>query len=54
MTEEAIDRIKKKQRRTDNMPAMRSSYREFYDKPGFKLRELGTEIDEEVSVRFLF
>jgi len=49
MTEKVLGQIKEQQRLVDEMHVSRSSYKEFYDKPGFKVRELGTEIDEEVS-----
>jgi len=49
MTEKVLDQIEKQQRFMDEMHVTRSSYKESYDKQGFKVRELGTEIDEEVS-----
>lgn len=49
-TEKLLDQIKKQQQQMDKIHVTRSSYEEFYEKPGFKVRELGTEIDKEVSI----
>lgn len=51
MTERALNQIKEKQKPIESMQA-HTTYKECYDKKGFKVKELGTAIDGEVSNSF--
>lgn len=48
MTEKVLGQIEKQQQYYNETPKICSTYKESYD-TGFKVRDLGTEIDEEVS-----
>lgn len=48
MSELALDQIKEQNKRVNAMTE-HTTYKEFYDKKGFKVRELGSEIDKDVS-----
>lgn len=48
ISESASNQIKEEQEQIKALRA-RSTYAECYDKKGFKVKELGTEIDEEVK-----
>jgi len=47
MTKKALDQIEKQQRRANETKAC-STYAESFVLPGFEVKDLGTEIDEEV------
>jgi len=47
MTKKALDQIEKQQRRANETKAC-STYAESFVLPGFEVKELGSEIDEEV------
>lgn len=53
MTERALNQIKEQQKPIESMQA-HTTYKECYDKKGFKVKELGAAIDGEVSNKFLF
>lgn len=49
MTEKVLDQFEKRQQFINEIPKICSTYKDSYDK-GFKVRELGTKIGEEVSL----
>lgn len=49
MTERTLEQMEKQQRRANETKAC-STYTESFVLPGFEVKELGTEIDEEVCL----